>query len=354
MKNKKYNTSLKSLYEGYETLGNVYHQRAGGNKCNIDVPDNVRQFLFSVGDYSAKDESGKESYGHEAVVGYISSSIPFNIFRNIEKAIASKSVFDALMSGPVADFSKLFLSEVDCAVIQLGLNNLSLFLSKTSFFKMSNKDKQLDLKNKEAAAATALGTTALNNPEASIYTTNISLHREQERKTNANLRRLKVDAFKFNSIFRRFKDSNAGADINMHVFYFENFFKTYYDEKKWDVNKLKEDIDVITTLAKKCKRIPSRGSLVNIYHDFMNTINVKPVNETEILLKTLNKNVDADGRKYFKNMLGLLIFFNGPKEYFYAGAYNIMISNRKLDKQFSNDIKETLSEYSNIIRNIFD
>ena len=118
MKNKKYNTSLSTLYEGLERLDTIYHQRAGGRRCDISVPDNVRRFLFSVGEYANKDENNRDVPAHTSVAGFLSNNVPLSIFRYIEKAVANRENFDLIMSGPVADFSKLFLSEIDCGLIQ--------------------------------------------------------------------------------------------------------------------------------------------------------------------------------------------------------------------------------------------
>tara|TARA_B100000282_G_C31717389_1_gene484177 strand:+ start:124 stop:1185 length:1062 start_codon:yes stop_codon:yes gene_type:complete len=352
MNSKKYNTSLSSLYEGLERLDTIYHQRAGGRDCRIDVPDNVRQFLFSVGEYAVKDDKGQEVPAHTSVAGFLSNNLPVNIFRSIEKAVANKENFEMIMSGPVADFSKLFLSEIDCAIIQLGLDKLSVFLTTTTKFKGNVKQSQERIKDLESDTALApiVGGSTLVE---SVYTATTSLAAEEQQKINEIIRRQRIDASRFNTVFRPLNSRATTGVLDQRVFFFENFFKEYYDNTTWDANKLREDIDLIMSKANSCRRI-REGSLDAMYQSYMSAIDAKTTRETETLLENLDKSTDAEGKKYFKRKLGLMIFLDSyPESCFFGIAYYHLKNNKELRKQFSNEIKEMLKDYHQRIQSIF-
>ena len=373
MKRKKYETSLRGLYvEGFSRLQDkAYYENPQGRYCKINVPDNVREFLFAVGQYAKKEtittKSGaKEEVesGHTKIVGFLTSKLPISIFRSIEKAIADKTNFDLIMQGPVADFASLTLTTIDCQLIQLGLNKLSEFLSKTTRYKTDISAIQQNIKDNEASLATSpqgaglmagiFGGSAIasGGQQGSIFTLNFSLEKEEMRKTSEIVRRLRIDSFRFNSVFRPLNDSSVTFDTN--VFYFENFFKEYYDTQNWDANKLQEDIDIILSLANRCKRISPRvSSLVDIYQNFMSVIDVKPDSSTETLLRSYDASTDQLGKDYFKSMMGLAIFGPGPNACFYGKQYINVTTSKSLDRQFLSDIKKLLKDYGKEINRIF-
>ena len=374
MKNKKYNTSMSILYEGLTfDLGSVYYQNPQGRNCRINVPDNVREFLFAVGRYSNKDSAGEEVPAHTGVAGYLSSKLPANIFSAIEKGLANKENFDAIMSGPVADFSNLMLTQVDCNLIQLGLNKLSLFLSKTSSYKANIEQARQDVINSEqqlrqnqdgntiatslfgagVGAGVAATTKGAENP--TIQTLVLSLQEEELRKINEISRELRVDTLRFNNLFRAFNDSRTG-NIDTGALFFRNFVKEYYDTQKWDENKLQEDIDEITSLARRCQRISDRSSLVDIYQDYMRTIGATPTPLVGRILSEYDKTTDQQGRSYFKQKLGLMIFHADPNAFFYGKQYAILAGNSNLrNREYAGTkINNLFAAYGEEISKIFN
>lgn len=368
MKNKKYNTSLKELYEGFARLKDrAFYQNPQGRNCKINVPDNVRQFLFSVGEYASKNNKGEEADSHTRIVGFLSSKLPLSIFRSIEKAIANKQNFDMIMSGPVADFAGLFLTQIDCNIIQLGLNKLSEFLNKTTSFKSSTKGLRDQIDNQEAAlrqnpessgimssifGGAAVGATSLPADKSANLRINFDV--EEARRTEEIVRNLRIDKINFVNIFRSLETTTDKIDLN--VFYFENFFKEYYDNRAWDLNKLQEDLDEIVDIAKKCNRASNeRHALVTIYQNFMNIIGAKPNPSNESILNQQEKNFNAADKKLFIEKLGMIIFLGSPRDgnNFFGKPYNLLINNTKIINQLPREYKNMLQRYYDDIIRIF-
>ena len=86
MKQKKYNLSLSTLYEendlreGFGRLRNkARYQDPAATACKIDMNqyDNIRQFIFNVGQYGSKND-------HTKAMGVLANTFPAKILSSIE------------------------------------------------------------------------------------------------------------------------------------------------------------------------------------------------------------------------------------------------------------------------------
>ena len=352
MKFKKYNTSLVNLYnedihEGFGRLRNrVRYQDTRGDMCKINVPYSVREFVFRTGKY----ETNKD---HSKAIGAIFSkkskhgvtmvaNIPSRILNSLESALGDEKVFNALMSGPVADLATLGMTSIECELINFGLKQLGEVLDIFYDFK-SGADSRKGKLEKEIQQQR--GGVTLSNV-LSINQGVFILAAEEEAKINEVSRRLRIDKFKFKNLFASYDDPQHLGKINTSALHFENFFGEYYVNKNWDANKLQEDIDFLTSLIKQIRK-SNRADVVEIYKTFINEIDIR-VNQTNIkILEGLRleaDSIDNSAVLFQKKLLNML--FNSDviteDSSFYGRIIYQLSNNRKLQNEFDRGIKSKI------------
>lgn len=346
MKRKKYNVSLSSLYndnmaEGYGRLrSRATYTNSERMQCRINVPAIFREFVFKVGRYEGPQ-------GHTKAMGVLAKSLPARIFSSIEGALSDEKVFNALMDGPIADLTLLGMTAMECRLINFGLDQVSQVLETFYEFKGDAKSRaaRKSQEQKTQAISAAGGLTLagiLSNNQTYFYCAE-----EEKEKITTVTRSLRIEKFKFQKMFSKFKDKQSEVSIDQTVFHFENFFGHYYENQEWDVDKLQEDIDIIMNIGKKIKSMASTDSAEAIYRTFTKAVGVRENRENLKILESLSqeiKNTPDGSGKFEKKLLNMLLSPNiGNDSSFYGRIIHLLVNNRYLNDEFTREIKQKIN-----------
>lgn len=327
MKIKKYNTSLKQLYDNNNTVSEATTRLTGGGmknysgpsgkRCKIIIPDGVRDWFFKI--------RGKNP-DHTKAVAVIANKLPTGIFKGIESAISNKENFDSLFGtdGVVSDIAGLALTAVECRLFNVAMKELEFWIGK--FEEMTTGNKQATGKEKTGM----LGLAGVLADNQSIF----NLKKEEEGKLNYIAKMNRVDLLVLSNILKKFDTSRIRTDKSFLLF--ENFLVEYYNTKKWDKNKLFEDIDTILGKVEKIKNIRNE-SITQIYNQTMKILGAPSNRENIEILENIEYSNSKEVGQKFKQKLLNMIFnpnYRAADSSFYSSQIATILINSVLKNSF--------------------